>query len=141
MERGHDQVAMTDHMFRVIVCGGRNFQHLPTFLTAMSAVEAMVPEGEKLYIAEGGARGADAMARDWAIKNGVPCWTFHAAWKKHGKQAGPIRNAKMLRTFQPHMVVAFPGGTGTANMVKLAEDEGEAMIMRVTLTPSPSTVS
>lgn len=43
-----------------------------------------------------------------------------ADWKKHGKAAGPIRNGIMLRDGKPDMVVAFPGGRGTANMVDQA---------------------
>jgi hypothetical protein len=35
--------------------------------------------------------------------------------KKHGRAAGPIRNQKMPEE-KPELVVAFPGGRGTADM-------------------------
>lgn len=35
--------------------------------------------------------------------------------------AGPIRNRRMLEQGKPDLVVAFPGGAGTANMVRLTE--------------------
>lgn len=41
-----------------------------------------------------------------------------------GKAAGPIRNQRMLDDGKPDRVLAFPGGRGTANMVKLAKAAG-----------------
>jgi hypothetical protein len=35
-----------------------------------------------------------------------------------------IRNSKMLAEGKPEMVLAFPGGRGTANMVKQARSAG-----------------
>ena len=35
----------------------------------------------------------------------------------YGKRAASVRNAKMLRDGHPNMVIAFEGGTATANMV------------------------
>ena len=46
-----------------------------------------------------------------------------ADWTKHGKAAGPIRNQKMLDEC-PDLVVAFPGGKGTADMVRRAMKAG-----------------
>ena len=46
---------------------------------------------------------------------------FPADWAKHGKAAGPIRNAEMLTEFLPDYIVAFPGGKGTADMLRKAE--------------------
>ena len=54
----------------------------------------------------------------------MKCLAFPAEWKKHGKAAGPIRNRKMLQDGKPDLVLAFPGGRGTANMVELATDAG-----------------
>ena len=45
---------------------------------------------------------------------------FLPDWEKHGRAAGPIRNKLMLDEGRPDLVVAFPGGRGTANMVKQA---------------------
>lgn len=51
------------------------------------------------------------------------------SWKDHGKAAGPIRNQLMLDDFKPDLVVAFPGGKGTADMVKKAQDAGVTVIL------------
>jgi hypothetical protein len=53
-----------------------------------------------------------------------PVSTFFAAWHEHGRGAGPIRNRQMLEEGRPDLVVAFPGGHGTAGMIKLALKAG-----------------
>jgi hypothetical protein len=40
-----------------------------------------------------------------------------AEWERLGRKAGPIRNQRMLEEGKPDLVVAFPGGTGTAGMM------------------------
>lgn len=44
--------------------------------------------------------------------------------QKYGKSAGPIRNQTMLDDGKPDLVLAFPGGRGTADMVAKAEKHG-----------------
>ena len=80
-------------------------------------------------IIEGGAPGADRLAREWAERNGIHCATVKARWANYNAAAGPLRNAVML-SLGPDLVVAFPGGVGTENMVKQAEAAG-VDVMRV----------
>jgi hypothetical protein len=47
-----------------------------------------------------------------------------ADWNTHGRAAGPIRNQRMLDEVKPELVVAFPGGRGTADMVRRAREAG-----------------
>jgi hypothetical protein len=58
----------------------------------------------------------------------VPCLRVSAEWEKFGKKAGFIRNEKMLALGKPDLVVAFPGGVGTAMMVRLARKQGIRVI-------------
>ena len=51
-----------------------------------------------------------------------------ADWAKHGRKAGPIRNQRMIDEGRPDLVVAFPGGTGTADMVERARVAGIRVI-------------
>jgi hypothetical protein len=106
---------------RVLVCGGRDFDN-PDWLSC-SLGELSRGAGWTVVI-EGGARGADRQAREWALANGLDVQTFEADWHVHGRRAGPIRNQRMLEEGQPDLVVAFPGGHGTANMVRQAEARG-----------------
>lgn len=47
-----------------------------------------------------------------------------ADWNLYGKAAGAIRNTAMLDDHTPTLVVAFPDGKGTANMVRQAMARG-----------------
>jgi hypothetical protein len=75
-------------------------------------------------IIHGGASGADKAADEWAIINLTGLEVFPADWEKHGKSAGSIRNQKMLHEGKPDIVVAFPGGAETADMVRKAKRTG-----------------
>ncbi len=74
------------------------------------------------------ARGADLLAAAWARSRGIPARPFPADWNRDGKAAGFLRNVRMLREGRPDLVVAFPGGKGTAHMVGLARRAGVAVL-------------
>lgn len=105
---------------KVLVCGGRTYEDIDKVYEILSKIHKYNIITE---IIEGGAKGADTLARSWTneIERGIPCVTFEADWNTHGKSAGYIRNKEML-DYGPDLVVAFPGGKGTANMVKLAKE-------------------
>ncbi|HVM95122.1 MAG TPA: hypothetical protein VMT89_01980, partial [Candidatus Acidoferrales bacterium] len=52
---------------------------------------------------------------------GVKRLGFMADWRRNGRAAGPIRNQQMLTEGKPDLVVAFPGGRGTRDMVNKAK--------------------
>lgn len=64
------------------------------------------------------------MAHVWAFFEGCPVIRMDANWDFYGKKAGPIRNTWMLKYATPDLVIAFPGGGGTADMVAQAEAAG-----------------
>lgn len=101
---------------RVIVCGGRSYEN-------WRAVSEVLKEIKPTVLIQGGAPGADRLAQKWADHNGVPVVTYPANWRV-GKKGGPMRNAFMLSDSRPDAVVAFPGGAGTADMVRKAEEAG-----------------
>jgi hypothetical protein len=72
--------------------------------------------------------GADLGAFLWAVQNSKKIKTYEAEWSKYGRAAGPIRNRRMIEEGKPNLVVAFPGGAGTANMTKLAREAGIKVI-------------
>lgn len=77
------------------------------------------------HVVQGGARGVDKIADQWAEARGIPSTTIPADWVGDGKKsAGPIRNAKMLKLFPEAKCVAFPIGEskGTRNFIKQARD-------------------
>lgn len=102
---------------RVLVCGGRDYRGYEVLARALNN------EGPTHVIC-GGASGADEMAAIWANNNSIPHSIYPANWSRDGKAAGPIRNAFMLADGKPDLVLAFPGGRGTADMVKKARAAG-----------------
>lgn len=101
----------------VLVCGGRDYDN-------MGKVSEVLDEEAPDMIIHGAARGADHLAQHYANYHSLPFMQYPAEWTKHGSAAGPIRNAKMLKYGKPDLVVAFPGGRGTRNMVNLARKAG-----------------
>lgn len=136
---------------RLLVCGGRDWWRLDRvplkpngmydkdsaeykksreiLLYSLKCIDAIVPydEGEMLSdvtIITGGAKGADEVGQEYAIVNWLPYEEYPAQWDKYGKGAGAIRNQQMIDEGRPTMVIAFPGGKGTADMVARAKKAG-----------------
>lgn len=101
---------------KVLVCGGRDYANrdfLFQFLDSLDDVSLVI---------QGGARGADSLAKDWAKFRGVHCAQVDALWEI-GRGAGPARNRAML-LLEPDYVVGFAGGTGTQHMISVARKAG-----------------
>lgn len=105
---------------KVLVCGGRDFADYAFLAETLTGLQGRL--GEIELVIHGAARGADSLAQKWADEVGICCMQFPANWKRDGKMAGPIRNEKMLVEGKPDMVVAFPGGRGTADCTRRAAD-------------------
>lgn len=131
---------------RILVCGGRDFanpipnDHSPENKRAINEyrfvhkiLNDLTVEYSKEYnpndnwlpiditIISGAARGVDRAAADFAVVNFTQLEEYPADWKKYGKSAGYKRNQQMLDEGKPDLVVAFPGGKGTAMMVSIAK--------------------
>ena len=109
----------------LLVCGGRSYADAARLVRVLDRVAERV---EILAVRHGGARGADMLAGAWAESNGYTVQVYPADWERHGARAGPIRNQAMLDAHNPEIptsrvvaVVAFPGGAGTADMVRRAK--------------------
>ena len=113
---------------RVLVCGGRNYtdkDHVGAVLGKLHDSG----DGDNIdVIIHGGAAGADRLAGEWAYWMGITQQQYEADWDTHGSFAGPIRNKRMLDEGKPDLVIAFPGGRGTADMVKKARKAGVKVI-------------
>jgi len=106
---------------RVLVCGGRDFSDREKLHLELDTLHRLTPIS---CVIHGAARGADSLAAEWAAERHISIEEFAADWAKQGRAAGPIRNATMLSIGRPELVVAFPGGKGTANMVQQARKAG-----------------
>lgn len=116
---------------RVLICGGRDLDSsivwnwLEAHATEMCA-DALDRSSNVLitHVIQGGATGADSGAERWARASETPVTCFRADWQRYGRQAGPLRNAKMIAEGRPDAVIAFPGGKGTADLVRKARAAG-----------------
>lgn len=129
---------------RVLVCGGRNYGEVPVGFRQMQPSQEYNralrrAEDERTYlfqmlnelsprptvIIHGAASGADSWAKRWAEVSRIPHEPYKADWYPNGSKvldysAGPRRNQQMIDEGKPELVVAFPGGKGTADMVSRA---------------------
>jgi hypothetical protein len=112
-------------MTRVLVCGGRDYADEARVFAVLDKFHA---EAGIDLIIEGGARGADHLAADWAFQRGVNRDRYNADWEAYGRMAGGIRNKQMLDEGNPDLVIAFPGGSGTRNMIRQARKAGVEVI-------------
>jgi hypothetical protein len=110
---------------KVLVCGGRTFSDAKLLDKFLGYVDNKY---RITQIIHGGARGADAMAGEWGRRYNIPVTVFYADWTRYGRSAGPRRNEKMLAEGKPDIVLAFPGGPGTAHMVRIAKRAGVRVV-------------
>jgi predicted Rossmann-fold nucleotide-binding protein len=110
---------------RVLVCGGRDYSDQARVNAVLDKLHA---EAGIDFIIQGGARGADRHAATWALLNRIAGQVFEADWENQGSFAGPARNKRMLEEGKPDLVIAFPGGRGTADMVRKARKAGVQVV-------------
>lgn len=108
--------------FRVLVTGGRAYPDCEAVFARLATCrESAARNGLKLIVIHGDCpTGADHWVALWCRREGVEERRFPAQWDLHGRSAGPRRNQQMLNEGQPDMVLALPGGRGTADMVRRA---------------------
>jgi predicted Rossmann-fold nucleotide-binding protein len=128
---------------RVLVCGGREYNSRQRLFDSLNNVHKY---SENITcVISGKAKGADSLGEEWADYVGVPVDPYPALWTdyshpwsrkvtKNGRSynvmAGPIRNQQMLDEGKPDLVVAFPGGTGTKDMITRATKAG-VMVLEI----------
>jgi len=130
---------------KVLVCGGRTWGEVviprgaPPHLVEAARAHAKAQKDTLCrvlddfappitFLIQGGARGADRCALEWVMAKRLPNKTYKANWERHGRAAGPIRNQFMLDDGKPDLVLAFPGGDGTADMVSRAQKGGYKVV-------------
>ena len=107
-------------VLRVIVCGGRDYSDIAA---VRHEIVRIGMDNMHAVIVHGAARGADSIARFCAEDLGLQTEAHPANWDKYGKRAGFIRNQEMADA-GADLCVAFPGGNGTADMIRRAEAAG-----------------
>src|SRR5690606_35518576 len=100
----HDR-STGERVVRVLVCGGRDYGDRKRVFDVLDWLRGKYG---RLNVIQGGARGSDALAREWAsCQTSAHLSNFPADWEKYGKAAGAIRNQQMLIEGKPDLVIAF----------------------------------
>lgn len=73
-------------------------------------------------LVHGNVGGIRSAAEIWARRNGVAIVRYPSNWEFFGKKAEGLRNVFMLEDSHPDLVLAFPGGRHTADLVRRAVD-------------------
>jgi hypothetical protein len=122
---------------RILVCGGRGYSDRHALYRTLDRLYAKTPV---TLLIHGGAHGADALAAAWAKTRTIPVDPYPADWadvshrdaiikysssgRRYDARAGFRRNQLMIDRGRPDLVVAFPGGSGTRDMVARAQAAG-----------------
>lgn len=108
--------------FTVVVTGGRDYEDSRRVRVALTKL--WTEHGRKLVVVEGGDRGVDRYAAGWAMeygsRHGVTLHTLRIDYARDGSAAARILNQRMLDLHHPDLVLCFPGGQTTADMVHRA---------------------
>lgn len=141
---------------RVIVCGGRNVgrtSHSATLQDDRSEVQRATRERAFVattlsslhaergfsHIIAGDEGGAERLGLSWASVNEIPTTIYVRERSHFGKETIDQRNARMLSSSNPELIVAIGTGASTARLLEIAERIG-LPVVRITMPaqlPSP----
>jgi hypothetical protein len=107
---------------RVGVTGGRDYND---YSVVAWTIMSFCRPGD--VVVSGHAFGADALAESAARFFDLEVETHPADWDTYGRRAGPLRNQEMIDSGLDALIV-FPGGRGTADMVRRAQKAGVAVV-------------
>lgn len=110
---------------RVIFCGSRHWSDETTIAWYIDRLPV------DTVVLQGGAQGADTIAKRLAEARGLAVENFYAEWDRLGPKAGPVRNRRMLES-GVDAVYAFrlPGHSpGTDDMVRIARAARVPVVM------------
>lgn len=128
--------------YRIAVTGGRD--HAITKKEAGDFFHIIIPRehpvrrktSRRIIILHGNCRGVDQRAAELAESWGYPAVPFEAPWdplkkllgeeNSRWKAAGHLRNWQLLHAAD--LLVAFPGGRGTADCVRQARELGVEVV-------------
>lgn len=107
-------------MILIGVCGGRDYEDYETVKRELDVFFEFT-RGD-MAVVHGCARGADSLAERYALESGCNLVRVPAIWDKQGRRAGIVRNG-VIAMLPLYVLLAFPGGTGTADMVARAKKQ------------------
>lgn len=112
---------------KVAIVGSRNFNDY-TLLNRVIQENIDIDDIEE--IVSGGAIGADRLGERFATINKIEKCIFYPEWNKYGKQAGFLRNIKIVRNSD--IVFAFWDGKskGTEHTINLCKEHNKKVVIQ-----------
>jgi hypothetical protein len=113
---------------KLAIVGSRSFSD---YALLEKTVLDLIPLEEISLIVSGGAKGADSLAEEFAKKWNIETLVFKPNWTDYGKQAGFLRNVKIVENAD--VVVAFWDGEspGTKSSINLAKKKNKKLLVKL----------
>jgi YspA, cpYpsA-related SLOG family len=105
---------------KTAIVGSRNIENYDLLKQATKGLKITM-------VISGGAAGVDKMAERYAIEKGLPLTVLNADWQAHGKSAGMIRNAEIVKTADQVIAIWDGQSKGTAATINMAKKAGKAV--------------
>jgi len=111
---------------KLLICGGADFgNRIEEALFIRQVLGALHKEHTVHEVVVGDLLGTCVHAVNWSGDNAMPTSIYTGDWNRYGSAAAGRCNAKMLEENDDiGMVVAFPGGSDVADMVRKALIKG-----------------
>lgn len=112
---------------KIAIVGSRTFNDYPL-------LEKVISDNIKIedidLVISGGAKGADRLGERFATINKIEKQIFYPDWNRYGKQAGFLRNIKIVRNAD--LIFAFWDGQskGTEHTINLCQEHGKKCIIQ-----------
>lgn len=120
--------------FKLIVAGSRGFNDYGLLSKTLFSLAETTYKDVAVSIVSGMARGADALASDFARQHGVTLYEFPADWNAYGKRAGFLRNEAMGR-FADGLLAFWDGeSNGTRHMISFMENQSKPVHTQIFVT-------
>lgn len=105
---------------RVLITGSRNWTDEAPIRELIDSLPS------DAIVIHGNAPGADLIANRLSLARGLHVKAWQAAWHRFGRDAGPMRNQRMVDEGKPTEAHAFPlpGSRGTWDCVRRCEAAG-----------------
>ena len=100
---------------KVLVTGGPSFNN-------KELLERVLKQEAPSVIIAGGLEGPETMATEYGRKHGIRRMSFPMPTPKYTRASAFERNSFMFETAKPDVVIAFPGGIDTHEVVKMARN-------------------
>lgn len=111
---------------KLVIAGGRNMDRFTVNFFKGVFVMFDIPFTDADFcVIQGGCSGVDEAAKKLCEVLGIKCHEEKANWYKHGRAAGPIRNAIMAQKGDALLLIWNGKSNGSASMKREMEKLGK----------------